>query len=63
VRRLYPELTFLQDISDETRIIVSEPLGDRSGAWNELPESSYSIVQDGDDEMRPFRPIYSGKGA
>jgi predicted glutamine amidotransferase len=47
---------------DESRIIVSEPLGDLSGAWNEVPESSYGVVQDGEDELRPFQPIYSGNG-
>ena len=62
VRRLHPELTILQDVSEEARIIVSEPLGDLSGAWNEVPESSYGVVQDGEDEMHPFRPVYVGSG-
>ena len=56
VRKLHPELTLLEAVSDETRIVVSEPLGNLSGAWNEVPESTYGVVQDGDDEMRPFRP-------
>ncbi len=59
VRRLHPELEVLQLVSDETRIIVSEPLGDLTGAWNRVPESSYGVVQDGDDELRPFRPVFS----
>ena len=59
VRRLHPELEVLQLVTDETRIIVSEPLGDLTGAWNEVPESSYGVVQDGEDELRPFRPAYS----
>ena len=62
VRRLHPEITLLQEVSDESRIIVSEPLGDLTGAWNEVPESSYGIVQEGQDELRPFQPIYSGNG-
>jgi predicted glutamine amidotransferase len=62
VRRLHPELEALQLVSDETRIIVSEPLGDLTGAWNAVPESSYGVVQDGEDEMRPFQPIYSTNG-
>ncbi len=57
VRELHPELALLQTISDESRIIVSEPLGDLAGAWNEVPESTYGVVQDGEDEMRPFRPV------
>jgi glutamine amidotransferase len=51
VRRLHPELEVLQLVSDESRIIVSEPLGDLSGAWNEVPESSYGVVREGQDEM------------
>ena len=62
VRRLHPELEVLQLVSDETRIVVSEPLGDLTGAWNEVPESSYGVVQDGEDELRPFRPAYSQSG-
>ena len=59
VRELHPELAILQTVSDESRIVVSEPLGDLAGAWNEVPESSYGVVQDGEDEMRPFRPASS----
>ena len=63
VRELHPELEVLQLVSDESRIVVSEPLGDLTGAWNEVPESSYGVVQDGEDELRPFRPVYPGNGA
>ena len=56
VREMYPERPRLQEVSDETRIIVSEPLLDLPGAWNEVPESSYGVVQEGEDELRPFRP-------
>jgi glutamine amidotransferase len=37
-------------------VIVSEPLGSLPGAWNEVPESSWGVVQEGGDELRPFRP-------
>ena len=56
VREMYPERPRLQEVSDETRIIVSEPIVDLAGAWNEVPESSYGVVQEGEDELRPFRP-------
>jgi glutamine amidotransferase len=46
----------LQQLSDETRVIVSEPLGDRAGVWNVAPESHLGIAQPGDDELRPFTP-------
>jgi predicted glutamine amidotransferase len=57
IRELHPEVEMLQRLSDETRIVVSEPLGDLSGAWNEMPESSAGVVRPGADEMRSFRPI------
>ena len=59
VRKLHPDRQRLQEVSDETRIIVPEPLGDLPGVWNEVPESSYGVVQEGKDELRPFRPVNS----
>ena len=56
VRELHPEVEVLGSLSDETRFVVSEPLRDLSGAWNELPESSCGIVRPGQDEIRPFSP-------
>ncbi|MFG2754489.1 class II glutamine amidotransferase, partial [Streptomyces xanthophaeus] len=57
LRRLHPDVAFLRDVSEGTRLIVSEPLGDLPGAWNEVPESTYGVVQPGADELRPFTPI------
>ncbi|MFD3532211.1 class II glutamine amidotransferase [Streptomyces sp. NPDC058664] len=56
LRRLHPDVTFLRDISEETRLVVSEPLGDLPGAWNEVPESTYGVIQPGADELHPFAP-------
>ncbi len=56
LRALYPEMQLLQDLGDESRLVVSEPLGDLPGAWNEVPESSYGVIQPGQDEMHPFTP-------
>jgi predicted glutamine amidotransferase len=56
LRALHPELEVLRTLSDESRLVVSEPLGDLQGAWNEVPESSYGVVQAGQDELHPFRP-------
>jgi predicted glutamine amidotransferase len=63
VREMYPERPRLQEASDETRIIVSEPIVDLPGAWNEVRESSYGVVRDGEDELHPFRPVSSRSGA
>ena len=57
LRELHPDVEMLQGLSDETRLVVSEPLGDLSGAWNEVPESSAGVVRPGTDEMRPFSPV------
>ncbi|MFI6437386.1 class II glutamine amidotransferase [Streptomyces sp. NPDC050759] len=56
LRELHPDMTFLREVSDETRLIVSEPLGDLPGAWNEVPESSYGVVGPGADELHRFVP-------
>ena len=56
LRHQYPDNPILHGLSDETRIIVSEPLGDLAGAWNEVPESSYGVIQQGQDELHPFTP-------
>ena len=56
LRHQYPDNPVLHGLSDETRIIVSEPLGDLADAWNEVPESSYGVIQHGQDELHPFTP-------
>jgi len=56
LREQHPEVEVLRQLSDESRLVVSEPLGDLKGAWNEVPESSYGVVQAGQDELRPFTP-------
>ena len=44
-------------LSDETRIVVSEPLGGQPGAWQPIPESSYRVVHEGGDALDRFRPL------
>jgi predicted glutamine amidotransferase len=56
LREQHPEVEILQRVSDESRLVVSEPLGDLVGAWNEVPESHCGVVQAGQDELRPFTP-------
>jgi predicted glutamine amidotransferase len=56
LRQLYPDNPILHQVAEETRLVVSEPLGDLAGAWNEVPESSYGVVHHGHDELHPFRP-------
>ena len=64
LRAIYPENELLQEVSDEARLVVSEPLGDSlPGAWNEVPESSYGVIQPGQDELHPFTPATDFAGA
>lgn len=57
LRKLHPEVDALHHLSEETRIVVSEPLRDLPGAWNKVPESVAGVIRPGRDEMRSFVPI------
>ena len=63
LRALYPENELLRDLGDESRLVVSEPLGDLPGAWNEVPEASYGVIQPGQDEIHAFVPTAEAVGA
>jgi glutamine amidotransferase len=57
LRHQYPDNPVLHDLSDDTRLVVSEPLGDLAGAWREVPESSYVVVHGAGEDLRPFAPV------
>jgi predicted glutamine amidotransferase len=56
IRELHPENERLQRLREEDRLVVSEPLADLSGVWDEIPDGTALVVQPGADETRPFRP-------
>jgi glutamine amidotransferase len=56
LRELYPEREELREFADDARLIVSEPLGDVPGVWNEVPESTWGVVGPDRVEMHPFQP-------
>jgi hypothetical protein len=56
LQQMYPDNPILHQVADDTRLVVSEPLGDLAGAWNQVPESSYGVVHHGHDELHEFRP-------
>lgn len=56
LRSQYPDNPVFRELSDDTRLVVSEPLSDLAGAWNEVPEASYGLIHEGQDELRPFTP-------
>ena len=43
-------------MSDDTRLVVSEPVGDLPSAWVEMPEASYAVVSKEGDQLLPFTP-------
>jgi predicted glutamine amidotransferase len=56
LRKLHPDREELREFSDDARLIVSEPLSDVAGVWNEVPESTCVIIGPGREEMRAFQP-------
>ena len=56
LRKLYPDIPRFASVSEETRMVVSEPFIDLPGAWNEIPEGTCARIANGESEMRPFRP-------
>jgi predicted glutamine amidotransferase len=57
LRELYPDREVIQQLSDDARLVLSEPIGDLPGAWHEMPQSTWGMVGQGDAELMPFRPI------
>ncbi|GAA4283310.1 class II glutamine amidotransferase [Brevibacterium daeguense] len=57
VRSMHADDSFLEDLSADAHLIVSEPLGDLEGAWEEIPESSCLVVHGPDAEILPFAPL------
>ena len=56
VRAMYPDDERFAPFSDESRAVVSEPLGDLPGVWHEVPAGSALVVQAGEDEHVSFTP-------
>ena len=56
LRAQHPDISIFETLSDESRLIVSEPLGDLAGAWNEVPASTYAMIRDGEEELHAFTP-------
>ena len=56
LRLQYPDNPVLHGLSDDARLVVSEPLGDLRGAWHEVPESTCVTITGGTDRLQPFQP-------
>jgi predicted glutamine amidotransferase len=57
LREQHPDNPMLRELSDDARLIVSEPLGGLRGAWREVPESSCIVAHGGDLDMSRFEPL------
>jgi glutamine amidotransferase len=56
LRAQFPDNPLLHALSDESRLIVSEPFAGLRGAWREVPPASWIAVGGGADEIHPFAP-------
>jgi predicted glutamine amidotransferase len=56
LREQYPDNPILEKLSDDARLIVSEPLGSLRGAWHEVPESTFIVIRHGQHEFSSFSP-------
>ncbi len=54
LREQHPEREILREVSDDARLLVSEPIGDLPGAWREVPEASYALVSKAGEQILPF---------
>lgn len=57
LRAQYPDNPVLHDLSEDARLVVSEPLGDLRGAWQEIPESSCLVVRGARADLHDFAPV------
>ncbi|MBJ7329065.1 MAG: class II glutamine amidotransferase [Solirubrobacteraceae bacterium] len=56
LKEMYPDNPRLHLLSDEARVVVSEPIIDLEGAWQEMDPGTAIIVQDGPDQIVSFVP-------
>jgi hypothetical protein len=55
LRQMYPGRQILRRVSDDTRLVVAEPIGDLPGAWNEVPQQARGD-REGTPQLLPFSP-------
>jgi glutamine amidotransferase len=56
LRAQYPDNPVLHRLSDDARLVVSEPLGGLQGAWQEVGEGACLVVRHGQQTQLPFAP-------
>lgn len=56
LRAQFPDNPIFEAVSEDTRMIVSEPQGNLAGVWHEFPQASSCYIRSGHSETRPFTP-------
>ena len=56
LRDLYPEASRFTAAGDDAYLVLSEPLGELPGAWEEVPESTAIVKRGSSVEHQPFNP-------
>ncbi|MCW2789965.1 MAG: class glutamine amidotransferase [Aeromicrobium sp.] len=56
LREQYPDNPVIHELSDDARLVVSEPLGSLIGAWEEVPESTCLVLRGGRLASHDFSP-------
>ena len=56
LRAQFPGNPIFENVSDDTRMIVSEPQGSLAGVWHEFPQASSCCIEEGHSAIRPFTP-------
>ena len=63
LKELYPDRELIQRLSDDARLVVSEPIGELPGAWVEVPEAMCGMAGRGEDHIQSFKPKRPSKAA
>ncbi|EHK63552.1 class II glutamine amidotransferase [Achromobacter arsenitoxydans] len=61
LRELYPDNPQIASLDDDAFLLLSEPLSEMPGAWEEVPEATAIIAGRGDVNHYPFAPIPPGE--
>lgn len=61
LRELYPDNPQLATLDDSAFLLLSEPLSEMPGVWEEVPEATAIIAGKGDVAHYPFTPIPPGE--
>jgi glutamine amidotransferase len=56
LHELYPDDPRIEAVGDDAFLVLSEPLVDLPGWWEEIPESTAIVAKNGVIEQRTFNP-------